>query len=703
MTEASFIVFDAVGAETALAALAHAAPDLAALTAGDVQVALFDRGLCRFLVPDPARRGGSSRQRRSRKDALEALTAALDAAGATPKTRTEAIAVPADRHLTVTDAPAVLLLAAAERGTPDDLAAPPVDGEELLLADRPSQDAAATLLNALADHATRCRVTAADGPVYLIDVRDDAARLSTYQALIAAGLPDAVQQLVGHAAPGLVVYLPPDLTPSGGALLSFAQLVRAGPAPDDLDGGPDATRKLALVPRRTADGEALTAKVYPLSDAGRVDLLDLAPGKPLACRVEVEALGHSAAAAAWLRDAVAEHERDLGYRLELRPAPRPRTGIGELERIREQILELETRHAALTGLAEPAWTLMRFSHRQLPGLVDALTAFPPGDIDAGLIQYGFRATTGDEAGSHYLLFSPDITAMVEPFAEHRWRGADDAPIRYWVDPFWRSFYQDAATASLVMVPAGMALWPTLHSWEPEEIDALWRHAVGAGRDAGHGARKQAPPLPDRPIYLFDKAEAPDVDALVTVLDRDGFVPLVERIGWLNRNLEWLEAVDADADLAALGTAARRASLADRMAATADAAESRLADAAAAVERSVADRLTRLLEYLTEEVVATVRRAEAIGTEAERMHGDLARLEQTLADLAGAAGAARREVAGLLRLARSAERRRGQLTRTAKAMIADAEASAQQLDAEVTAAIGLVGSVRSRLLRRLDEG
>ena len=694
MTEASFVVFNAVDAETALAALSDAASDLRVLTAGDVRVALFDRGLCRFLVPDPARRGGSSRQRRSRKDAVDALTAALDALGAAPKTRTEAIETP---HLAAADAPAVLLLAAAGRRIPDDLTADPAEGEELLLVDRPSQEAVATLAAALADHATRCRVTGAEGPVYLIDVRDDAARLSTYQALVAAGLPDAAQRLVGHTVPGLVVYLPPDLTPSRGALLSFARLVRPGPAPDDLDGGPVAPGKMAVVPRRDADGGALTAKVYPLSDDGRVDLLDLAPGKPLACRVEVEALGHSAAAAAWLRDAVAEHERDLGYRLALRPAPRPRTGIGELERIREQILELETRHAALTGLAEPAWTLMRFSHRQLPGLVDALTAFPPGDIDAGLIQYGFRATTGDEAGSHYLLFSPDITAMVEPFAEHRWRDADDAPIRYWVDPFWRAFYQDAAAASLVMVPAGMALWPTLHSWEPEEIDALWHDAVGASRDGGT-ARS---PLPDRPIYLFDTAEAPGVDALVTVLDRDGFVPLTERVGWLNRNLEWLEAVDAEADLAALGTAARRASLADRMAETADAAESRLADTAASVERSVTDRLTRLLEHLTEEIVATVRRAEAIGTEAERMHGDLARLEQTLADLEDIAGAARREVAGLLRIARSAERRRGQLTRTARAMIADAEASAQQLDAEVTAAIGLVGSVRSRLLRRLD--
>ena len=172
--------------------------------------------------------------------------------------------------------------------------------------------------------------------------------------------------------------------------------------------------------------------------------------------------------------------------------------------------------------------------------------------------------------------------------------------------------------------------------EPEEIDALWHDAVGASRDGGT-ARS---PLPDRPIYLFDTAEAPGVDALVTVLDRDGFVPLTERVGWLNRNLEWLEAVDAEADLAALGTAARRASLAERMAETADAAESRLADTAASVERSVTDRLTRLLEHLTEEIVATVRRAEAIGTEAERMHGDLARLEQKLADLEDTAGAAR---------------------------------------------------------------
>lgn len=665
----------------ALRVLAAAGPEAAppALAEADVRVAAFRGGWCRIVVPDPARPEGGGAARRQRLAAHAGLTAALAAAGFEPEEREAAERLDPDRFVPVDRALAWLVLHATD-GEP----APPVAGQHCVILPGAEASDTAGMVRQLIHHATALRVMGgSDGagrPVLIAHVRADADRVESFGALLGSGRLGDAPVLRAFAAARGPVFLPPPFVPGRAALDRFAALVRPEPVAAE---GPD--RPFAAIARRPAPPGPDEAE-----GAGRLDLYLLdrlrpwdaeALQPPLPVRVAVHDLADSAAAVAALRTAIAAAEPAVGHRLELRGGhPTEATDV-EIERLGDEIRRLEERAVYLEGLRAPAWHLLRFGPHALPALADALRRFPASDLEGGLIRYGFQASPRDPAGMHYLLFRPGSAAMAEPFPEWRWRGADGAPIAYRLDPFWAHFYQDRDAASLVFVPERHALYPPLHSWERGDMDARLRALMAAWFPDDDAVTR----LPARPVYVF----SPGADAAIRieVLDFAGFVPVRERIGWINRNLELLEAVPASELIGQMGEAAGRLSLAVRLARDADGAAGRLRVRSAEAAAAMRAELAALLDGLTGEIAETAERMRRVTAAVGERHQDLAALNDTLAEVTRAAD--------------ESFRRYGDARSTAEGVTRRERAVRAELEQAVAAAERLMGHVREEVADEID--
>lgn len=521
----------------------------------------------------------------------------------------------------------VLSLLLLESGR-DDEAARPEDGEWLLIDRRGDAARAAKLCDDLRFHATHCRLAATavpdGGDCLLVHVLADPERKPSLGALAAAGALDAVDRLAAFRSGERTVFLGGGRTPSRRALAAFCDLLAAlAPA---MATSP---RLLAVMPR---DAEAgVRIEVYPLAGLDFTDQSAWTPAPSAYAEVEILSLAASAPQLRRLKERILGARPTVGHRLELRPGPAAERLDRELERVVGRLAELEQRRAYLESLREPRPVLMRFAAYQLPALADAIRCFPTLEVRDGKVLYAFEATEDHPAGCHFLLFHPDEAVQSEPYPPWRWADLEErlgevvaeAPnetTRFWLDPLWASDYHGAGDC-LVFVPRGSVLFPSLHSWRPEEMDAYLRDLLGQWFPGERGVER----VPEQALYLFDRVRRGDSaqereEVRIQVLDRDGFVPLSEQIGWINDNLTLRHALGGVEELVArlAGEESRRRLAAD-FASRARESIAAFDAAARGANEKVAAGATELLAVMTEEIASIAERCRAASEEIPRMH------------------------------------------------------------------------------------
>ncbi|MCC7368098.1 MAG: hypothetical protein IT306_06740 [Chloroflexi bacterium] len=572
---------------------------------------------------------------------------------------------------------------------PSDDPVPPEPSECLLVAEGIDGERAAQILEDAAFDATSVRTLVAetrgdrwpspaggrggleDAGVFLFHIRDDRGRRSTFQgALAGEWFADCVQLACFDAGGGAKVFLPAALAPGRAELAAFREVVRALPLTSGAGPvtavGPAAPMTTAAPPPAGArpDRDERLVAVYPGGpDTARFavaylaglqfrDRVDLEPRRR-AGAFEVVDLRSSPAIANRLRDVIERSGAGIGYRLELRPtdyAEPPEEG--ELARLDQEIFDLELRRAALRSITLQKPVLYRFSQQQLAGLADVLRAYPPRVLAEGHLQYAFQPAAGarggepvpgERSGLHYLLVDPSLTgAMTEKlrFPEMPLGGPT---MRFWLDPYWARYYLDEQSERddcLVFVPYGTALFPAMHDWNVGEMREYLRFAVSRwfGPTAGPMTGQSIDPdaddsLPERAVYLFDGPADLHATIHVSVLDRDGFVPLQQRIGWINTNLEAMRPdPDVDDIIAEIADARTREAVVGTITARADAAEETFDRTVEAANAHVAARLRELLDALNKEMAGLIERAQRTTTDVVRLKNRLRDLDTTRLDM-----------------------------------------------------------------------
>ncbi|MGE3267762.1 MAG: hypothetical protein AB7P40_03370 [Chloroflexota bacterium] len=637
----------------------------------------------------------------------------------------------ADGAVTLPDGAARLLL------HPSDQPAEPDPSEYLLIAEGVSSERAARIFEDARFDATSVRTLAAvdarhpDAPVYLFHIRDDRGRRSTFQgALTGERFSDCTLLAAFDAGSGAKVFLPPELVPGRPELEAFRDLVQvlplsggqpAVPAPAATNGHrPDRDERLvAVYPRRSAGQQSAAGpdSVYAVAYLGGLafrDQLDLQPRRRAGI-YEVVDLRASEAVAANLRDVIERSGAGIGYRLELRTTeyvepPEEQ----ELIRLDQEIFDLELRRAALRSLSPQKPFLYRFSQSQLAGLADVLRSYPPRILREGGLQYAFQPAAGarggaavhdERSGLHFLLVDP---ARVGPLMEKlRFPefGLSGPTMRFWLDPYWARYYLDDRALQgecLVFVPYGTSLFPSMHDWDLGEMQEYLHFAVQRWF-APSGGADTAVPLPERAVYIFDGDPSPNAIMQVTVLDRDGFCPLQQRIGWINTNLEAMRP-DADVEdvIERIADARTREAVLGTISARVSAAEAAFDQTVVEASAHVAAHLQELLDALTVEMNGLIDRAQRTTEDVVRLKTRLRDLDTTRLDLRqvddNVTGAA--TVAG--QAADTLDRYYNDQLRKAQEAVRRANASRVTADKEIAEAVQQLIATRTRLEELLGD-
>ncbi|MDG5497816.1 hypothetical protein [Niveispirillum sp. BGYR6] len=656
-------------------------------------------GYLRILVPDPSVQIGSPDKRKRREEMFDRM-----------RQRLTAIMGPYDDEVAHLDPDAdifkdpflftpTLLLDSAmhRRGEP----ASPLDGEVLLLLPAGDEAEAWRQFDQLNTHATAVRIAAArtaegaDEGFFLFHLRDDEARVSSFQGLLGSGFLSAAIVLEGYEADGCGIFLPPGTAPDPQALAAFQKIRPALlPQMEVARGEP------ALAITVTVQDGRREVDLYPLNRLRYRDKTALWPAASPASAstelVRIHSLVNSDAMVEKLAERVRAVEPLVGYELELR-ADYPGAGAEmDLLRVQEKIAYYTELSAYLAGLTRPQPVLMRFADRDLPALADALRRFTLQDIDDGRIRYGFQATGADD-GVHYLLIQPEETAPSSFLPEYFWREQRQAgPMLFRVDPFFARFYDAARPGSLVFVPEQQTLFPPLHSWDQADIDSYLRQTLSSWFHGDRGAQA----IPPEPYYLFRPNPAGAI--VVEVLDGAAFVPLRQRIGWLNRNLELRHRLELESLIDDLATKAGRATLAERVAAEETAAIGLFTDAAARAQAHLGGQLGDLLDQLAQEAGQTAARTAAALDSFDKLYRDIDDIERATAELTQRARTLEQVKAELHSESDSFKQVRQQLEEQVYEAIKASDATLAKLEDSVTERVARLKETHRRLQDRLLE-
>lgn len=336
----------------------------------------------------------------------------------------------------------------------------------------------------------------------------------------AANRPPGRQTLAGFAALYRLAggLFHPAGQPEGSTLRGRKLLVALAPSPHaPTNGQPPVDvlplRHLTFIPR-----ERLTPAARP-------------PGQ-----VRVWGLQNSAAALEQLRQAIDAAGKAQGVRVGYHLRLRPTRFVAEPHRDRDRLLEqkelIEQKIEYLDSTELPRPKLLRFSEQQLPALADYIRSYPMRVLaDEIAVRYAFQSTRPDGTGFHFLLIDPARAPQIEVDPLPRWERFGDPTIRFWLDPFWARFYLGEGE-TLVYVPEGHYLTPTMHATTRRELDGYMRAVIGQWCRPEEGA----PSIPARPIYLFEPHAAEAGHLEIVVLDHTQFLPLGRRLDWLNKHL-----------------------------------------------------------------------------------------------------------------------------------------------------------------------
>ncbi len=396
---------------------------------------------------------------------------------------------------------------------------------------------AAQLVEDVRFHATHFRIGTATDParrtVLVLHIKDDASRGASFRALRESGSLDDTVILRAAVVDGRYLFLPEDTRPGIRALQDFLRIVladgRSFGLPERAD---EADMVLAVREEPGAEGQPPVATVYALETVEFEDQAEVTPKAAGYASLSLEPLEADSAKLIALSEAIQNAEPKVGYRLELRDGHHVDATEAERIRLMEQLSDLEYRLAYLNAVSEPRPVLLRYDGSQIAALADAIRAFPEADLRGERILYGFQATEDNPGGWHFLYFDPRATIMTEPYPAWRWKTPDASNMQFWLDPYWARYYADAGNQGLIFVPEGMALFPALHGWEPEDMDGYMRAMLRRWFDDDRAAAD----MPARPIYVFDGGAGPEADIRIQVIDFGAMRPVGLVLGWLNDNL-----------------------------------------------------------------------------------------------------------------------------------------------------------------------
>ena len=451
---------------------------------------------------------------------------------------------------------------------PDDSEATALADEYLLIADNYDSAMASQLLDQLVWHAihTTWAVSAASsGPLYMFHTRDNLELAGSLASVIASGtLPpplaayrseDSIVFADPHAAPGIealrlfcrLAALAPQLfsdTPAS----SRAQVksrrpiaaLRARPtsAAAHRNGGePKPLHVLQRLLRSSSSGatvpkdEEATLDLFYLQNLTFQSQVALEPQRQRYAAVLFHNLTESAEAQRHLRTAIDATQQPIGYHLRLEPARDVVNSEHERVRLLEQLAEIEHDLEYLDSLGLVRPRLLRFTSEQLPALADYVRSFSMLQLKRGALLYAAKPIDADGGALHFLLTDPHQVPQEKIDPLPRWDTDKHVPIRYWLDPFWARTYLGAAN-SLIFVPEGTALAPTMHPDSAKEMDSYMRQVVGQWFSGTAGM----PAIPAQPLYVFEPHEHQAGHITLAVLDREAFVPLSEKLDWLNDHI-----------------------------------------------------------------------------------------------------------------------------------------------------------------------
>ncbi|MBT6959409.1 MAG: hypothetical protein HN996_13370, partial [Opitutae bacterium] len=255
---------------------------------------------------------------------------------------------------------------------------------------------------------------------------------------------------------------------------------------------------------------------------------------------QVHELADSENARRSLKEAIAGVKSNAGYRLELRQMDHGGEVDREREKVKEQLVELEHRLEYLNGVRVPCPQLYRFTApHQLQALAHWLRVIHVKSLEQGAISYGFQSNRDHPGGVHYLLVDTSRSVEAEGNPVPILEGIAGSPMRYQVDPLWARHYLQHSSETLVYVPDGCTLYPSMHDWEIEGSDDYLRAIMSHWFHGQSGVQE----IPKKPIYIFDGETGPGRRINISVLDKESFAPIKQKLGWINDNLQIYESFE----------------------------------------------------------------------------------------------------------------------------------------------------------------
>jgi hypothetical protein len=449
----------------------------------------------------------------------------------------------------------------------DDIQAAALADEYLLIADSYDPEMASQLLDQLVWHAihTTWAVAAnAAGPLYMFHTRDNLELAGSLASVIASGtLPPP---LAAFRSDDWIVFAEPLAPPGAAALHQFCRLAALAPqlfsdtpasgrsnlksrrplaalrarptgaGPHRNGGDPQPLSLLQRVLRRPGaptapTDESLELELFYLHDLTFQSQVTLEPQRRRYAKVLFHNLTKSDEAQKNLRAAIDATQQPIGYHLRLEPARDVVDSQQERVRLLEQLAEIEHDLEYLDSLGLVRPRLLRFTNEQLPALADFVRSFSIMQLKRGALLYAAKPIDADGGALHFLLTDPHQVPQEKLDPLPRWDINEHVPIRYWLDPFWARSYLGAGD-SLIFVPEGTALAPTMHPDTAKEMDSYMKEVVAQWFSGSGGM----PAIPARPLYVFEPHESADGHITLAVLDREAFLPLGEKLDWLNDHI-----------------------------------------------------------------------------------------------------------------------------------------------------------------------
>ncbi|MCK4761301.1 MAG: hypothetical protein KAW12_03815 [Candidatus Aminicenantes bacterium] len=602
----------------------------------DIRVIFPGQGNFRFAtleVPDPYAEIGKERGAgEERKETLLSVVRAFkDKMGKDPKTTH-----PGGTTITLREGAGLLFWhsAAEAAGAETEVE----QNEYLIVTPEIETDRAELLFKNLQFHATYTYVggtgASSGSPAYryLFYVKDDLGRRSTFSSIEAAGILEQCRVLKGFRVDERSVFLPKERRPGAGSLQAFCFFLESAPllfgGLREENGGLLAALAEWPLPQKTTAGTAALKLDFMYLKGLRFYRMDRFTRRKVShAVVQYMSLTESRAGLEQLAEKISRAKPYVGYRLELRSTRHFEKNSAE--KLRRQKEQIETSLAYLESIAKPRPVLMRFTQAQLPALAAEIRSYHMSVISEGRIKYGFQAEAAEPAGYHFLLVESQEVSRETLDPLPLWEDIKAPHMRFRLDPLWARFYFEPSGSSLVFVPEGTVLYPTMHHWEQAGMDQYLRETMSwwfSGRlDGGK--------IPQRPIYIFDGPPHPDAKITISILDREKLEPLHLRLGWLNDNLIAMhESGGVEPFIRDIASAAGRKNLTRQISAETANVEAEFSRAALEAGKRIAHitgQTTSALSRAVEEVVESTFRTV---TDLRKLSEDISKWEKDLTDI-----------------------------------------------------------------------